>query len=838
MRKKIHIIVGIIILAVLAAVGVTAVNYKRSQEVSKPVAELIFMPDAVLPVVSFYYENNMINETWGYGEALNMNLVRGNVTPVGEDKTVPAVITLRESDVTAISFQIRSLGDGRLLEDTKVEEWSRNENQIRVELSLSTLVQLETEYLLDLILTTETHGEIHYYTRIQCGAQKSILELLDFAENFSRASFEKDQSVLVPYMQSKTPKTEDNLAYVDLNSRYALLTWGNYGPVRTADYKISVKELGEEQISLNLEYPVEITEEDGTFSSYSVKEFYCLRMRSNQVYILNYYRTMEENLQPEQITVDHGQINLGMSADIPYTASSTKGEYTAFIYGKGLWLYEKETQDIQLLYSDAATGNKSYDIQIASVQEDGTVAFAVYGYIGRGEFEGTHKLCWYEYKKETNALTRKLYIPLTRTYEFLEGEQALSVYGNQAGEYYIRLDEGIYCIKPDTEEIVTISDQVREDAFLQDVGGNILAWQEGETEPICVLNMDTGVVNKVEAEAGQFVSMEGLNGNDLVYGKGNLSDTGTLEDGTAIKPLYALMIMNAEGEELHRYEKEGYYISRTSIEPGRIVMERVQKTGENTYRQVERDTLLSSGTEETDLQATVSAVGSGSYRKDTILRIADAPSGSASAKGGLPLLSQEPSLEIMLDNQNILAGKYQVYAKGGLMLETDNLIEAIQTAFDEAGAVTGENLFLYWFRSSRKNYVLLPYENRSSGSAETNLVNCMEVMTQVIGKNPESVGDAWKENASVVQTLETVLGKEIISLQGSAIAQVLYYLDEKSPVLIQTGNQSAVLLVGYSGNNVMLYDGSGELRTMTQADLQALTESTKAPMYAYVKRSE
>lgn len=838
MRKKVHIVVGIVILAVLAAVGVTAIKYKKSQEVLKPVADLVSMPDAVLPVVSFYYENSKMNETCGYGEVLDINLVRGDITPVGENKKVPVVIALRESDVTVISFQVRNLGDGRLLEDTKVEGWSKDENQIRVELSLSTLVQLETEYLLDLILTTETHGEIHYYTRIQCGTQKSILELLDFAKNFSEATFEKDQSILVPYMQSKTPKTEDNLAYVDLNSRYALLTWGNYGPVRTADYEISVKELGEEQISLNLKYPLEITEEDGTVSSYAVNEFYCLRMRSNQVYILSYYRTMEESLHPEQITIDHGQINLGMSADVPYAASSTNGAYTAFIYGKSLWLYEKETQDIQLLYSDIAMGNKSYDIQIASVQEDGTVAFAVYGYIGRGEFEGTHKLCWYEYKKETNALTRKLYIPLTRTYEFLTEEQALSVYANQSGEYYIRLDEGIYCIKPDEEEIITISDQVREDAFLQNEGGNILAWQEGEMEPICVLNMDTGVVKKVQAEAGQFVSMEGLNGNDLVYGKGNLSDAGTLEDGTSIKPLYALMIMNAEGEELHRYEKEGYYISRTSIETGRIVMERVQKISENTYRQTERDTLLSSGTEETALQVTVSAAGNGSYRKDNILRIADAPSGSVSAKSGLPLLSQEPSLEITLDNQNILAGKYQVYARGGLMMETDNLVEAIQNAFDEAGAVTGENLFLYWFRSSRKNYVLLPYENRSSGSTETNLVNCMEVMTQVIGGNPESVEDAWKENADIVQTLEAVLGKEIINLQGSAIAQVLYYLDEKSPVLIQTGSQSAVLLVGYSGNNVMLYNSSGELKTMTQADLQALTESTKAPMYAYVKRNE
>ncbi len=835
MKKKIQIAAGIVILAVLAAVGATVIKDRIARETAEPVVNFEAIPESVLPLVSFYYEGSKLNETMGYAQALDQNLVRGTITPVAENKTIPAVIALRGSDVTAISFQIRTLGDGRLLEDTDVEGWSREEEEIHVELSLSTLVQQKTEYLLDLILTTETHGEVHYYTRIQWDSHESILQLIDFAKEYSRATFEKDADVLVPYMQNQTPKTEDSLAYVDLNSRYALLTWGNYAPVRTDDYAISVKELGEEQISLSLNYPVEITETDGSRSSYTAEEFYCLRMRSNQVYILKYDRTMEETRLPEQMTIENGRINLGMLSAAPQTLSSEKGSYTAFVAEKRLWLFEKETQTIRLLYSDVDTGNEMYDIQMVSVQEDGTTAFAVYGYVGRGEAEGSNQLCWYEYETETDALTKQLSIPLSRTYEFLNGEQNLSIYGNDAGEFYIRLDAGIYCIKPDAEEPVTISERVRGEAFLQSAGGNRMAWQEGEMEPICVLDMDTGVIRRIEAEEGQFVCMQGLNGNDLVYGIGRLSDEGTMEDGSSVRPLYALVIVNEEGETIHRYEKEGYEIVGTSIETGRILIERVQKNTDGTYRQAERDILLSSDAQESDAYAAVTSAGDGSYRSDFVIRMKNAASGSAAGESSLPRLVSKDPRTIVLSEQTILSGTYQVYAGGGLRMETDDLVEAIRRAFDEAGTVTGENLFVYWFRSSRKNYVLLPYENRLSSAADENLLNCMEVMTQVIGGNPDRVRDAWQESADVVRTLESVCGGEILDLQGCEIAQVLYYVDEGSPVLIRTGSRSAVLLVGYSGNQVMLYNSSKELETVSQTDLQAMLEQTNAPIYAQIK---
>lgn len=836
MSRNLRTIRGVIVVIILAIVSSTVVavlNYKNQQENKEPPAEYVTMPDSVLPDVSFVYEDMTLNSVQGYAQSMDMNLVRGNITPVANDMKIPVIITLQSSDVTAISFQIRSLGDGKLLEDTEVSGWSLNGNEIYVELSLSTLIETDTEYLLDLILATDTHGDIHYYTRIKCGEQKSVLELVQFAKDFSEATINKTESILVSYMLSKTPKTEDSLTYVDLNSRYKLLTWGGINPERTSEYEISMTELGEEQISLNLEYTVKVID-DNTISTYKVNEFYCLRMRSSQVYILNFFRTMKEVKEVNKLVLENKKVNLGMIEEDIQTVNSTKGAYIAFTYDKGLWLYEQETGQLLCLYSDSSIGNESYDIQITAVQEDGTVTFAVYGYVGRGELEGKNLLSWFVYNRGTNSLSRVFEIPLMQTYEFLIGEQLLSTYGTQSGDCYLRLNEGIYCVKNGSQLLDVIASNVLENGFFQNEAGNIIAWQDDKN--IAILNMETGAMKKITAESGEFISIQGLNGDNLVYGIGKTTDEGVLSDGTTITPFYALVIMNEEGEEVHRYENSSCYIESTTIETGRIVIERLQKKEEGIYESISYDVLLSTSSSTENAYVKISSSTNKRFRNEIVLQITNATSQTVKATGRLPKLLKQESVEIELKNQTVLSGIYQVYADGGLLLQTHDIAEAIQVAFDKAGVVTGENLSVYWSRSVRKNYVLLSYENRHEDNLAENLLNCMEVMVQTVGGNADLVSKEWTKSGDVGQTLIDVLNKEIINIQGVTVAEMLYYIDEKSPVLIQLGDTSAILLVGYSGNNVMVYDSSGTLRTMTQTELESLMEGANPVTYVCVMR--
>ncbi len=827
--RTIRFIIAVIILAVFTSSVVAVIRFKKQQENAEPPIEYVSMPNSVLPDVSFLYENMHFNSVQGYAQEMDMNLVRGTITPVSSEMKVPVSVKVNGSNITAILFQIRSIGDGKLLEDSKVNDWSLNGKQISLQLPLSTLIQKDTEYLLDLILTTENHGDIHYYTRIKCGEHKSLLTLLQFAKDFSEATFTKKESILVPYMLNKLPKTEDNLAYVDLNSRYVLLTWGGINPTKIKDYDISITEIGEEQISINLKYKVKVVEADNSTVEYDVNEFYCLRMRGKQVYILNYFRTMEESVH--DIVMNAGKVNLGMIEQQPQLVSSEKGEYTAFTYKKGLWLYEKETNELSCLYSDAGIGNQSYDIQIASVQTDGTVTFAVYGYIARGEFEGKNLLCWFIYDRETNSLKRVFHIPLEQTYEFLVGEQLLDTYGTKNGDCYLRLNEGIYCVKAGSDTLEVIADDILENSFFQNEMGNIIAWQD--KEKIAIFNMETNEMKKIKAKSGEFISIQGLDGNNVVYGIGNDTDKGILLNGEEIKPFHTLVIMNEKGEERHRYNS---YIENTTIETGKIVINRLEKTEDGVYERISYDVLLSDANSIVNTYAKVSTVKE-KYKNRVVLQITGASESTGEIKGKFPkIVKQDKELgKILLENQTILSGKYQVYAGGGLVSQTNDIGEAIQVAFDKAGTVTGNNLFVYWFRSVRRNYVLLPYENRQNDDPNQNLVNCIEVMVQTLGGNADFVKEAWDKSHDVEQTLDAVLELEVMNIRGIKSAEMLYYIDQKSPVLIQLGEDSSIMLVGYSGNNIMVYDSSGTLRTMTQEMLENVMKGDKLSAYVCIQ---
>lgn len=832
--RLIRFVIVIFVLGIITSSIVAVVNYKKQLENAEPPLEYVEMPDSQFPDVVFGYEETRLNFVQGYAQTMNMNLVRGSVTPVSTEMKIPVFICEKDNQVTGISFRIRSLGDGKLLEDTSVTNWTKDGTEIKVELSLSTLIKTEIEYLLELILKTDTHEEIHYYTRIKCGQQKSVLELLQFANEFSEATFQKTQSVIVPYMLSRNPKTEDDLAYVDLNSRYALLTWGGINPSRTSEYEIYLTELGEEQISVNLKYAIKSNEGDNKSVTYDVNEFYCLRMRGKQVYILNFFRTMEEVQDIKNVVMTNGKVNLGMNQNEVQVLSSTKGAYTVFTYNKGLWLYEKETEQLLCLYSDVSLGNKSYDIQIASVQEDGTVTFAVYGYIGRGELEGKNVLCWFSYDREKNALSKSFEIPLEQTYEFLVGEQLLATYGTQNGDCYFRLNEMIYYVKKDSRQLKVIADGILENCFFQNENGNLIAWQD--EDKIAIFNMETNTIKTVTAQPGEVITIQGLNGDDLVYAISRESDNGKSANREMITPFYALIIMNEKGEEVHRYQKDGMYIESTVIETGKIIVNRLQKTEDGIYAPISYDVLLSNSATAENAYTKLSVVNNGKYRKENVLQITNAKIGTVTAMKTLPtiLKQKEQDIQILLENQKNFLGKYQVYAGGELIFQTNDIAEAIKEVYDKAGTVVGENLRCYWERSVRKSYVLLPYENRRIENVAENLLNCMEVMVQTVGGKADLVQEVWNKKQDVTQTLETVLNKEIINIQGVSVAAMLHYIDENSPILIQLGESNAILIVGYSGNNVMMYDSSGTLLTMDQNTLENLMKNANIATFVCI----
>lgn len=66
------------------------------------------MPEATLPVISFYADEIQINELYGYKDQMNAAYMRDTITPVDDSRKLPIQIQTYQKAIDGISYEIRS----------------------------------------------------------------------------------------------------------------------------------------------------------------------------------------------------------------------------------------------------------------------------------------------------------------------------------------------------------------------------------------------------------------------------------------------------------------------------------------------------------------------------------------------------------------------------------------------------------------------------------------------------------------------------------------------------------------------------------------------------------
>ena len=100
-----------------------------------------------------------------------------------------------------------------------------------------------------------------------------------------------------------------------------------------------------------LEYDVSCTGEENETDMYTVREFFRVRKNNGQMYLLNYDRTMEQIFDGSKNVLSEKGILLGITdPDVPYVVSS-HGKIVAFVQADELWNYDKEQDQLSLLFS-------------------------------------------------------------------------------------------------------------------------------------------------------------------------------------------------------------------------------------------------------------------------------------------------------------------------------------------------------------------------------------------------------------------------------------------------------------------------------------------------------
>lgn len=803
------------------------------------------MEEAKLPVISLYQNDTEMNRLHGYVNEMNAAYMRDTITPIPKDRLLPIVIQTYETPVDAISYEIRSLDASRLIANAEVATYKEEQGKIHAELEIQNLLEKGTEYLLILRLESGSQS-ICYYTRI-IEQESHVEECIDFVLDFHDKTFNKETTGSLATYMEKTTGDNSTLHYVSLNSSLKQLGWADFEGERLAKPIPSVKEITDTYNVIVLNYVVTRVGDNGESEYYNVEEYYRVRYTTNRIYLLNFERVMEQIFRGESCQPYEQYLPLGIrSGEVEYRTNES-ATAVAFVQEGELWSYHMQANTLAKVFSflgyegiDERENYGEHDIKIAGVDETGSVDYLVYGYMNRGVHEGEVGLAVYHYDSVSNTNEEQVFIASDKSYQMLKAELGQLMYVNEAGELFLMMNGTVYGVELGTRNVREVVNNLQEGAYAVSNSGRYIAWCEAKKgmggSVIRVMDLSDMVTTEISAENGTLVKPLGFMEEDFVYGIARESDIFADAVGSVAFPMYQVKIVDVTQEaltELKIYEKTGYYVDGVQIEGSAMYLERMRKSGTD-YVPAEGDMIMNRESEAGGAAEIATAV-SEEKQTEVLLKFQEVLNEKTpkllTPKETILLEERVASLPQKGD-----AGNYYVYVKGEIVASTENVAEAVKLANETMGVVIDSDQRYIWKRARktaqpRLSDIAASTEDASAGS----IAQCMNVMLQKEGlnMNVQALLESGETPKSVLRN--TLKERTVLDLTGCSTDEILYYVSLGTPVFAMTGNDSAVLVVGYDSTGVLLYEpGTDATVRKTLAEADALFANAGNVFFTYL----
>lgn len=803
------------------------------------------MEEAKLPVISLYQNDTEMNRLHGYVNEMNAAYMRDTITPIPKDRLLPIVIQTYDTPVDAISYEIRSLDASRLIANAEVASYKEEQGKIHAELEIQNLLEKGTEYLLILRLESGSQS-ICYYTRI-IEQESHVEECIDFVLDFHDKTFNKETTGSLATYMEKTTGDNSTLHYVSLNSSLKQLGWADFEGERLAKPIPSVKEITDTYNVIVLDYVVTRVGDNGESEYYNVEEYYRVRYTTNRIYLLNFERVMEQIFRGESCQPYEQYLPLGIrSGEVEYRTNES-ATAVAFVQEGELWSYHMQANTLAKVFSfrgyegiDERENYGEHDIKIAGVDETGSVDYLVYGYMNRGVHEGEVGLAVYHYDSVSNTNEEQVFIASDKSYQMLKAELGQLMYVNEAGELFLMMNGTVYGVELGTRNVREVVNNLQEGAYAVSNSGRYIAWCEAKKgmggSVIRVMDLSDMVTTEISAENGTLVKPLGFMEEDFVYGIARESDIFADAVGSVAFPMYQVKIVDVTQEaltELKIYEKTGYYVDGVQIEGSAMYLERMRKSGTD-YVPAEGDMIMNRESEAGGAAEIATAV-SEEKQTEVLLKFQEVLNEKTpkllTPKETILLEERVASLPQKGD-----AGNYYVYVKGEIVASTQNVAEAVKLANETMGVVIDSDQRYIWKRARktaqpRLSDIAASTEEASAGS----IAQCMNVMLQKEGlnMNVQALLESGETPKSVLRN--TLKERTVLDLTGCSTDEILYYVSLGTPVFAMTGNDSAVLVVGYDSTGVLLYEpGTDATVRKTIAEADALFANAGNVFFTYL----
>lgn len=798
------------------------------------------MGGATLPRIQIVSGEYEINPLVGYVSEMNVGKMRSTITPVDFQSGITLRIEEGVLPIKALTYEVCSSDGKEILYKEKRKEIGEEPS-----LTFPGLELADREAILKLTLHTEKQ-DIYYYTRICTKEGTDSDACLAFAERFHNMTFGKENTEsIAAYLENGTEDDEtENLQKVTIHSDAEHLTWGELRPQIKGEVSRSIKEISGNYMTIVYDYEVECAGEQDETEVYQIREYLKVRYAEGTEYLLDYERTMEQELDASGNVLDNNGILLGIAKEeLPYMANEA-GTIVSFVQAGELWNYNQSQDALSLVFSFADSEGydirnlcKEHEIQIVSVNEQGDTTFKVIGYMNRGEHEGEVGTAIYFFDIEKNFVEEKAFIPDNISSEILLKEQEQLVYYNEQQEVLYAMKEGtLYKVDLEKGKKEALVENLEKDQYVSSKDGRLLAYQTVSSlenaEEVKVLDFVTGKERTVTCSSGEFIRPLGFISEDFVYGIGRKEDAGAFVTGEHVCPMYKLEIRDTDNEVVKTYQADQVYVTGVTVEEKMLILDRVVKN-ESVYTAVAKDYITSN--EEVE-KSNISVETYTSDEKERQVRI-KYESGISDKKPKLlkpkQVLFENPVL-IPFEEEGE-AEVFYTYGKGKLLGIYASAADAIRQANENQGLVVSESQKYVWERGNRSLVYDIAGEDLSPYQEGNTLAAALNRLFAYEGKTVDAAGEmaAGKKPIEILQ--EQFLGN-VLDLQGCSPEELCYILGKGTPIIAMTDLNNAVLLIGYNDSMITyVKPDTGEKVSVPYEELEALTVASGNTYLGYLK---
>ena len=759
--------------------------------------------------------STFVSTVGGYVTQMDPAYMRDAIIPLDSNRNVSLSIDAKKYSIDNVSYEIRSLDTQRNIAKNDIT-FSTDNDTITASFQAENLIEKNEEYLL-IITLTSGDKEIYYYTRIMQPDGCHEEEILDFAQYFHNTALSEDTTDLATYIEPATSESSD-LSHVNINSNLSQISYGTFDGTQVGDCNVTLTDISTNYTSLTLDYLLS-RDNLGKTEYYSCSEDFRIRYTADRIYLLSYDRTMNQILDANSVSFNDNVLNIGITdSNLQYLSNET-GTIVSFVQNGSLYEYNQTDRKIKQIFgfdNDPTDIRSIYDqhqILLLNIDESGTMDYVVYGYMNSGSHEGECGINLFHYDAIEDTSTEQVFITSTSSYQILNANFSELLYETANNDFYIMVNGTLLYMSLNeltTKELLTGLDDAQ---YAVSSSRRYLAWMEEDnmSDTIHIMDLETGNSFDITAKGGQLLKPLEFLDDDLIYGTLNKSDITTDGAGSTIYPMYKLTIADiSQGmpRELMTYQKSGYYITDTSIDSYTIYLERIQIGEDGIITATEGDTIKNSAGEQN--KAVDIALATDDV-KQQVVTFTMAPLAEDEKLGtvkyditGLVLADASRNISV---SSATASTQYYVYVGNKVALASDDLLAAVTCADEEMGIVL-DNTPKYIWKRGRKSYQN-PITGIAVGSSDSEASGSARALSAMLVQAGENVQvhtllESGETPISILR--KTLKDYDILDLTGATLEQVLYYVSQGVPVYAYTGEDSAVLIVGYDASSITYFD--------------------------------